>query len=146
MKKIKTNIYTDGACKGNPGPGGWGVFLVRDNEEKEIFGGSILTTNNRMELLAVINGLKQVNEGETVQILTDSKYVKNGIEIWILNWIKNGWKTASKKPVANQDLWIELEELKSNRFVSWSWIKGHSGDFGNEKADYLANKGVLSVS
>ncbi len=146
MKKITTNIYTDGACKGNPGPGGWGVFLTRDNEEKEFFGGSIHTTNNRMELLAVINGLKQVEEGEAAQILTDSKYVKNGIEIWILNWIKNGWKTASKKSVANQDLWIELQELKSKRFVNWIWVKGHSGNFGNEKADYLANKGVLSVS
>lgn len=139
-------IYTDGACKGNPGPGGWGVYFKFPNEEKELFGGDIQTTNNRMELVAVIEAIKFVCQTKKIRIFTDSKYVKNGIQEWIVNWEKNGWKTASKKPVANKDLWVQLNKIKSSRQIDWNWVKGHSGDPGNEKADFLANKGVASIS
>ena len=138
-------IYTDGACKGNPGPGGWGAYFKFKNTEKELFGGETQTTNNRMELIAVIEAIKFVNETKKLKIYTDSKYVKNGIEEWIVNWKKNGWITTSKKPVANKDLWIQLNEIKSMKEIEWNWVKGHSGDAGNEKADFLANKGVQSV-
>ncbi len=139
------DIYTDGACKGNPGPGGWGAYFKFKNSDKELFGGELQTTNNRMELTAVIEAIKSVNKTQKLRIYTDSKYVKNGIQEWIISWKKNGWKTASKKPVANKDLWVQLNEIKSFRNIEWNWVKGHSGDTGNEKADFLANKGVESV-
>ncbi len=139
-------IYTDGACKGNPGRGGWGAYFIFSDQEKELFGGDIQTTNNRMELMAVIEAIRFVDERKKLRIYTDSQYVKNGIQEWITNWKKNGWKTASKKPVANKDLWLKLYEIKSSRHIDWNWVKGHSGDIGNEKADFLANKGVVSVT
>ena len=138
-------IYTDGACKGNPGPGGWGAYFKFRSSEKELYGGEIQTTNNRMELIAVIEAIKYVNKTQKLRIFTDSKYVKNGIQEWIINWEKNGWRTASKKPVANKDLWVQLNEIKRTRNIEWNWVKGHSGDIGNEKADFLANKGVESI-
>ena len=137
------NLYTDGACKGNPGPGGWGVVIIKNGEPvDEIYGGEINTTNNRMELLAVIHGLNKIEEGETVRVNTDSMYVKNGITSWINKWVENGWKTAAKKDVANKDLWVKLQTIVEVRRVTWNWVRGHSGDAGNERADFLANKGV----
>ena len=137
------NLYTDGACKGNPGPGGWGVVIIKNgNPVDEIYGGELNTTNNRMELLAVIHGLNKIAEAETVRVNTDSMYVKNGITSWINKWVENGWKTAAKKDVANKDLWIKLQSIVESRDVTWNWVRGHSGDAGNERADFLANKGV----
>ena len=137
------NLYTDGACKGNPGPGGWGVVIIKNGEPvDEIYGGESNTTNNRMELLAVIHGLNKIEEADTVQVNTDSMYVKNGITSWINKWVENGWKTAAKKDVANKDLWIKLQRIVEDREVTWNWVRGHSGDTGNERADFLANKGV----
>ena len=138
-------MYTDGACKGNPGPGGWGVWLTSNGHEKELFGGEKLTTNNRMELLAVISGLGALKERCTVQLFTDSQYVRQGITTWIHNWKMRGWLTTDKKPVKNSDLWRELEAATLEHDVNWHWVKGHSGDPGNERADALANKGVDSV-
>ncbi len=135
-------IYTDGACKGNPGPGGWGVLLRYKGHEKTLFGGEKNTTNNRMELLAAIEGLKALKKNSKVSLTTDSSYVKNGIEKWMANWKKNQWKTASKKPVKNQDLWQMLDEQVSEHEVTWHWVKGHSGHTENEIADELANKGA----
>ena len=135
-------MYTDGACKGNPGIGGWGVFIQRDNDQSDLHGFDLKTTNNRMELKAVIEGLKNINPKTNVTIITDSQYVKNGINQWIFNWKKNGWKTAAKKPVKNIDLWKELDDLVENHSVDWEWVKGHSGNPGNERADQLANKGI----
>ena len=135
-------MYTDGACKGNPGIGGWGVFIQRDNDQSDLYGFDLKTTNNKMELKAVIEGLKTINPKINVTIITDSQYVKNGINQWIFNWKKNGWKTAAKKPVKNIDLWKELDDLVENRSVDWEWVKGHSGNPGNERADQLANKGI----
>ncbi|WP_373976343.1 ribonuclease HI [Chitinibacter sp. SCUT-21] len=138
-------IYTDGACKGNPGPGGWGAFLRYGAHEKDLFGGEAHTTNNRMELLAVISALQALTRQCEVTIHTDSQYVKNGIETWIHGWKKNGWKTAAKQPVKNEDLWRALDEQVARHTVQWRWVKGHAGNPGNERADQLANRGVESV-
>ena len=138
-------IYTDGACKGNPGPGGWGAWLRSGEHEKELWGGEKLTTNNRMELTAVIEALASLKRRCTVALYTDSEYVRNGITTWIHGWKKRGWLTADKKPVKNVELWQRLETLTAGHDVKWHWVKGHSGDPGNERADRLANKGVDSV-
>ena len=135
-------IYTDGACKGNPGPGGWGAFLRAGPHEKDLFGGEVHTTNNRMELTAVIRALESLKRSSTVHLFTDSQYVKNGIETWIKGWRRNGWKTSDKKAVKNEDLWRELDTLAARHSVSWHWVKGHADDPGNERADALANQGV----
>ena len=135
-------IYTDGACKGNPGPGGWGALLEHDGRRKELFGGEPHTTNNRMELTAVIRALASLARDSEVQVYTDSQYVKNGIETWIHGWKRNGWKTADKKPVKNAELWRELDGLAAQHRVSWHWVRGHNDHPGNERADALANLGV----
>ena len=135
-------LYTDGACKGNPGAGGWGVLLRYGAHEKTLYGGEAETTNNRMELTAVIEGLRVLKRTSRVVICTDSQYVKNGMESWIHGWKKNGWKTAAKKPVKNEDLWRELDEVVGRHQVSWTWVKGHAGHPENEKADELANLGA----
>ena len=134
----KLRIYTDGACSGNPGPGGWGVIIIGDDYEVELCGGESETTNNRMELLGPINALTKIPEEAEIEIFTDSSYVKNGITIWIKNWEKNGWKTSSKEPVKNKELWIELQNQIKRHNVTWCWVKGHSGDHYNERADELA--------
>lgn len=136
-------IYTDGACKGNPGPGGWGAVLQYGDKERELFGGEPSTTNNRMELMAVIEALNALSRPCEINLWTDSQYVKKGIEEWIHNWKKNGWKTAAKKPVANADLWQQLDEAVKVHTIQWNWVKGHAGHEGNERADALANKGVV---
>ena len=134
-------IYTDGACSGNPGIGGWGVVIINsDSKIINLYGGLENTTNNRMELLAAINGLEHFNNPNKIEIYTDSKYVKNGIETWILNWKKNGWKTANKKPVKNRELWEKLDIQITKHQVSWRWIKGHAGNEYNERADFLARR------
>jgi len=138
----KTIIYTDGACKGNPGPGGWGVFMQYKEHEKELYGGESSTTNNRMELMAAIMALEALKNQSTVVMHTDSKYVLQGITEWMTNWKKRGWKTAAKKPVKNEDLWRRLDSAIEQHDINWIWVKGHSGDAGNDKADMLANKGV----
>ena len=135
-------IYTDGACRGNPGPGGWGALIKFDTTEKEIFGGQNNTTNNQMELTAVIESLKTLNEPCNVHITTDSKYVMNGIEEWIIKWKKNNWKNSNKKEVKNKELWIHLDSEVKKHKITWSWVKGHAGHYGNEIADSLANKGI----
>ncbi|MET0047725.1 MAG: ribonuclease HI [Sedimenticola sp.] len=142
----RVEIFTDGACRGNPGPGGWGALLRYKGKEKELFGGEVETTNNRMELAAVINALKALTRSAQVRITTDSQYVKNGINQWIHNWKRNGWKTAAKKPVKNEDLWRELDALVAQHDVEWAWVKGHSGHPENELADTLANKGIDSLA
>ena len=139
----KIKMYTDGACKGNPGIGGWGVYVLRKNDETDLNGLDLNTTNNKMELTAVIEGLKTLQNKSEVTIVTDSQYVKNGINQWIHKWKKNGWKTASKKPVKNKDLWKQLDYLVREHIINWEWVRGHSGNPGNEKADLLANKGIL---
>ena len=138
-------IFTDGACKGNPGPGGWGAILRFKGEEREMFGGDPATTNNRMEMTAVIRALESLKRGCAVALHTDSQYVKNGIETWIHSWKKNGWKTADRKPVKNAELWRELDALVAQHAVAWHWVKGHNGHPGNERADALANRGVASI-
>ena len=135
----KVEIFTDGACKGNPGPGGWGAILRYGTTEKEIYGASKNTTNNIMELTAVIESLKNLKKPCELIITTDSKYVKNGITEWIHNWKKNGWRTAAKKEVKNKELWIELDSLIQIHSITWDWVKGHSGHPENERADLLAN-------
>lgn len=135
-------IYTDGACKGNPGPGGWGAWLSWNGHEKELFGGEPLTTNNRMELTAVIQALGCLNRTSEVMLYTDSEYVRKGITEWILNWKRRGWKTTDNKPVKNAELWQQLEAQCQRHQVTWHWVRGHSGDPGNERADELANRGV----
>ena len=138
----KVVIYTDGACRGNPGPGGWGVLLKYKDSDKALKGFDAETTNNRMELMAVIEGLRSLTNGCTIELNTDSKYVLQGINDWIVNWKKNGWKTAAKKPVKNVDLWQQLDEQVSRHEISWHWVKGHSGVPGNEAADQLANDAI----
>ena len=140
--KDKVDLYTDGACKGNPGIGGWGAFIQTKGFETELNGYAPNTTNNRMELIAVIEGLKAIGENIGIELTTDSQYVKNGINQWINNWKKNGWKTAAKQPVKNKDLWVELDALVQHHKIDWKWVKGHSGHPGNEKADQLANEGI----
>jgi ribonuclease HI len=139
-------IYTDGACKGNPGPGGWGALLLREGGESELFGGESHTTNNRMEMIAVIQALASLEPRTPVTLYTDSQYVKNGIQTWIHGWKKNGWKTADRKPVKNADLWLELDALAARHPIDWHWVKGHANTPGNERADALANRGVESVA
>tara|TARA_B100000427_G_scaffold78076_1_gene63649 strand:+ start:91 stop:525 length:435 start_codon:yes stop_codon:yes gene_type:complete len=136
------DIYTDGACSGNPGKGGWGVYLKIDNEEIQLNGAKDNTTNNRMELTAVIEALKYLKCKSNINLFTDSKYVMQGIEEWIHNWKKNDWKTSKKEPVKNKELWIELDKLVSLHNIQWKWVKGHSGDYGNERADYLATTAI----
>lgn len=138
----KITIYTDGACRGNPGPGGWGALLIHGDNEKELYGGEDRTTNNRMELTAAIEALHSLKKPCSVTLITDSVYVKNGIEMWIENWKIKNWKTANKKPVKNRDLWERLDELASEHNIHWKWVKGHAGNTGNERADALANKGI----
>ena len=135
-------IYTDGACKGNPGPGGWGAWLSIGGHEKELWGGETQSTNNRMELTAVIEALSTIKRHSSVVIHTDSEYVRQGITAWIHNWKKRGWKTAQGKPVKNIDLWQRLDALAATHTIQWLWVKGHAGDPGNERADALANRGV----
>lgn len=138
-------IYTDGACKGNPGVGGWGALLSSGNKTRELFGGELHTTNNRMELTAVIRALEALKRRCRVRLHTDSKYVQQGISEWIHAWKKRGWKTADKKPVKNEDLWRELDVLAVQHDIEWLWVKGHAGHDGNERADELANMGAASV-
>jgi ribonuclease HI len=142
MMSEKVTIYTDGACKGNPGVGGWGVWLQYKGRERELYGGEQETTNNRMELMAVIQALEILTRPCAVRLSTDSKYVVQGIQEWLPNWKKRQWKTAAKTPVKNQDLWQRLDIAMSRHEIEWVWVKGHAGDYGNEKADSLANKGV----
>ena len=143
MKVVEA--FTDGACKGNPGPGGWGVLLRMDNQSREIFGGEGATTNNRMELTAAIEALAALKEACTVELTTDSTYVKDGVTRWMENWERNGWRTAPKKPVKNQDLWQALKAQVARHEVNWHWVKGHSGHPENELADMLANKGIAEL-
>ena len=139
---MRFNIYTDGACRGNPGPGGWGVVMRFGDNEKELWGGEHNTTNNRMELTAAIEGLKSLKRGSLVTLTTDSKYVRNGITQWITNWKNKGWRTANKQQVKNQDLWQQLDELSQYHDITWHWVKGHSGHRENDLADVLANRGI----
>ncbi len=136
------HIYTDGACRGNPGPGGWGALLIHNHARKELYGGETLTTNNRMELLAVIKALEALNKTCHVILTSDSKYVLQGITTWLSDWKKRGWKTASKQAVKNQDLWQRLDELNRQHTIEWHWVKGHNGHPENELADQLANKAI----
>ena len=138
----KVKLFSDGACRGNPGPGGWGALLQAGATEKELWGGERNTTNNRMELTAVIRALEALKRPVAVRIHTDSQYVQKGISQWIHNWKKNGWRTSDKKPVKNADLWQRLDVLSGQHDVAWIWVKGHAGHPGNERADKLANRGI----
>ena len=139
------DIYTDGACSGNPGPGGWGVLLRYSDEEKELFGGEEATTNNRMELLAAIKAIEALKRPAKVRLHTDSMYLKDGITRWIRGWKANGWKTSAKKPVKNVDLWRRLDALAAGHEIEWRWVKGHAGHPDNERADWLARKGLAQT-
>ncbi|PSF04767.1 ribonuclease HI [Marinobacter fuscus] len=142
----KVVMYTDGACKGNPGPGGWGVVLQYGDASKTLHGGENQTTNNRMELMAAICGLRALKRACEVELYTDSQYVRKGITEWLAGWKRNGWKTAAKKPVKNADLWQELDAETRRHTVNWHWVKGHAGNPGNELADELANRGVAELA
>jgi ribonuclease HI len=146
MTRDAVEIFTDGACKGNPGPGGWGVLLRWNGKEKELFGGQAHTTNNRMELTAVIEALSALRRSSRVRLHTDSTYVANGITAWIHDWKRRDWRTADRKPVKNIELWKRLDELASRHDIEWVWVRGHSGHDGNERADALANRGVEALS
>lgn len=139
---MTVDIYTDGACSGNPGPGGWGALMLCNGEEKELSGGEVETTNNRMEMLAAIQAFQALKKPSKVRLHTDSTYLKDGITKWITNWKRNGWRTAAKKPVKNADLWQLLEEVMKPHDVEWHWVKGHSGHPENERADELARQGM----
>lgn len=145
MNKI-VEIWTDGACKGNPGPGGWGALLRYQQHSKEIYGGEEMTTNNRMELLAVIRALEALKRPSEVVLYIDSQYVKNGMTQWLEGWLRNNWKTAAKKPVKNQDLWEKLHQISQAHQIKWVWVKGHADNAGNQRADELANLGVQAHS
>ena len=142
MSEGVVEIYSDGACRGNPGPGGWGALLRYNGQEKELWGGQADTTNNRMELMAAIRALEALKRPSKVKLYTDSIYVMKGITTWIKNWKRRGWKTADKKPVKNEDLWRELEALAARHDIEWHWVKGHAGHPENERADALANRGI----
>ena len=142
MPEDAVEIYADGACRGNPGPGGWGVLLRTRGAEKELFGGEPDTTNNRMELTAVIRGLEALKQRCKVRVCTDSQYVQKGISQWIHDWKKRGWRTADRKPVKNSDLWHRLESLAREHDIEWRWVRGHAGHPENERADALANRGI----
>ena len=138
-------VYTDGACSGNPGKGGWGVVILINKDEIFLNGGDNNTTNNKMELTAAIEALKHFQKRENITLITDSKYVKDGIQTWIKNWKKNNWKTSAKKPVKNKELWIELDDLITKHNVNWEWVKGHAGNKYNEKADDLARRYIENI-
>jgi len=138
-------VFTDGSCLGNPGKGGWAILIIEDNSTKEFFGSEKTTTNNRMELIAAINAVKKTKSKKKVKIVTDSKYVKNGIETWINNWKKNNWKTSNKQNVKNKDLWIELDTLIQKRNINWSWVKGHANSLYNERVDLLAKNAAAET-
>jgi ribonuclease HI len=145
LTRSKVSMYTDGACKGNPGPGGWGVLLIAGDHRKELYGGERSTTNNQMEMLAVIEGLRALKKPVDLEIHTDSTYVLKGMTEWIQGWIARGWKTADKKPVKNAELWQALLNESKRHKIQWTWVKGHAGNPGNERADQLANLGVEQV-
>ena len=142
MSEPLVEIHTDGACRGNPGPGGWGALLRANGTEKELYGGEAATTNNRMELMAAIRALEALKRPSRVKLYTDSIYVMKGITTWIHSWKRRGWRTADKQPVKNEDLWRQLDEARSKHEVEWHWVKGHAGQPENERADALANKGI----
>ena len=146
MSEGVVEIYSDGACRGNPGPGGWGALLRANGAEKELYGGEADTTNNRMELMAVIRALEALKRRCRVKLYTDSLYVMKGITLWIHSWKKKGWRTADKKPVKNEDLWRRLDELAAKHDIEWHWVKGHAGHPENERADELANRGIPSAA
>jgi ribonuclease HI len=140
---MKIKIYTDGACSGNPGKGGWGALIQENDNEKKLSGSELNTTNNRMELTAVIKALEYYDESKEIEVFTDSKYVMQGITEWIKNWKTNHWKTSQKKDVKNKDLWVLLDSVSAKHDIKWSWVKGHAGDYGNEIADKLATQAIL---
>ena len=143
---MSIKVYTDGACRGNPGPGGWGVYIQLNGEEKDLYGGNPETTNNQMEMQAALEALKYLKDkNDVIELYTDSNYIRQGITEWIHKWKLNNWRTAAKKPVANRDLWIEISDLNEKMNVHWNWVKGHAGDPGNERADQLANLGADNV-